>query len=281
MTLKKIRDFLLMNIGVVLLSIGIYFFIIPNGFATGGVTGIATILGKITALSAGTWLWILNVVLLLVGFIFLGKATGIKTVYCSLAISLLVNVFEKVIPLDSPLSDEPFLELVYAMLIMSVGSVVVFKVKASSGGTEIVALILKKYFKMDVGRALTYADLVVALGAFFVFDMTTGLFSLFGLFIRAFIVDSVIESVNSCKYFIVITTKGDEIKNYVMKDINRGVTTHKVIGEYTGEDKTMLHTVCRRSEAIRLREKVKEIDPSAFTIITTSSEIIGRGFSRI
>ena len=244
MTLKKIRDFLLMNIGVVLLSIGIYFFIIPNGFATGGVTGIATILGKITALSAGTWLWILNVVLLLVGFIFLGKATGIKTVYCSLAISLLVNVFEKVIPLDSPLSDEPFLELVYAMLIMSVGSVVVFKVKASSGGTEIVALILKKYFKMDVGRALTYADLVVALGAFFVFDMTTGLFSLFGLFIRAFIVDSVIESVNSCKYFIVITTKGDEIKNYVMKDINRGVTTHKVIGEYTGEDKTMLHTVC-------------------------------------
>ena len=281
MTLKKIRDFLLMNIGVVLLSIGIYFFIIPNGFATGGVTGIATILGKITALSAGTWLWILNVVLLLVGFIFLGKATGIKTVYCSLAISLLVNVFEKVIPLDSPLSDEPFLELVYAMLIMSVGSVVVFKVKASSGGTEIVALILKKYFKMDVGRALTYADLVVALGAFFVFDMTTGLFSLFGLFIRAFIVDSVIESVNSCKYFIVITTKGDEIKNYVMKDINRGVTTHKVIGEYTGEDKTMLHTVCRRSEAIRLREKVKEIDPSAFTIITKSSEIIGRGFSRI
>lgn len=281
MTLKKIRDFLLMNIGVVLLSIGIYFFIIPNGFATGGVTGIATILGKITALSAGTWLWILNVVLLLVGFIFLGKATGIKTVYCSLAISLLVNVFEKVIPLDSPLSDEPFLELVYAMLIMSVGSVVVFKVKASSGGTEIVALILKKYFKMDVGKALTYADLVVALGAFFVFDMTTGLFSLFGLFIRAFIVDSVIESVNSCKYFIVITTKGDEIKNYVMKDINRGVTTHKVIGEYTGEDKTMLHTVCRRSEAIRLREKVKEIDPSAFTIITTSSEIIGRGFSRI
>ena len=281
MTLKKIRDFLLMNIGVVLLSIGIYFFIIPNGFATGGVTGIATILGKITALSAGTWLWILNVVLLLVGFIFLGKATGIKTVYCSLAISLLVNVFEKVIPLDSPLSDEPFLELVYAMLIMSVGSVVVFKVKASSGGTEIVALILKKYFKMDVGRALTYADLVVALGAFFVFDMTTGLFSLFGLFIRALIVDSVIESVNSCKYFIVITTKGDEIKNYVMKDINRGVTTHKVIGEYTGEDKTMLHTVCRRSEAIRLREKVKEIDPSAFTIITTSSEIIGRGFSRI
>lgn len=270
-----------MNIGVVLLSFGIYFFIIPNGFATGGVTGIATILGKITALSAGTWLWILNVVLLLVGFIFLGKATGIKTVYCSLAISLLVNVFEKVIPLDSPLSDEPFLELVYAMLIMSVGSVVVFKVKASSGGTEIVALILKKYFKMDVGKALTYADLVVALGAFFVFDMTTGLFSLFGLFIRAFIVDSVIESVNSCKYFIVITTKGDEIKNYVMKDINRGVTTHKVIGEYTGEDKTMLHTVCRRSEAIRLREKVREIDPSAFTIITTSSEIIGRGFSRI
>lgn len=281
MTFKKIQNFLLLNVGVLLLSIGIYFFIIPNGFATGGVTGVATILGKITMFSASVWLWILNVALLLVGFIFLGKGTGIKTIYCSLMISLLVNVFEYIIPLSTPLSDQPFLELVYAMLIMSVGSVIIFKVKASSGGTEIVALILKKYFKMDVGKALTYADLVVALGSFFVFGVTTGLYSLLGLFIRAFIIDSVIESVNSCKYFIVITTKGDEIKKYVMNDINRGVTTHKVVGEYTGEDKIMLHTVCRRIEAIKLREKVREIDPSAFTIITTSSEIIGRGFSRI
>ena len=281
MTFKKIQNFLLLNVGVLLLSIGIYFFIIPNGFATGGVTGVATILGKITMFSASVWLWILNVALLLVGFIFLGKGTGIKTIYCSLMISLLVNVFEYIIPLSTPLSDQPFLELVYAMLIMSVGSVIVFKVKASSGGTEIVALILKKYFKMDVGKALTYADLVVALGSFFVFGVTTGLYSLLGLFIRAFIIDSVIESVHSCKYFIVITTKGDEIKKYVMNDINRGVTTHKVVGEYTGEDKIMLHTVCRRIEAIKLREKVREIDPSAFTIITTSSEIIGRGFSRI
>jgi len=279
--MRKLKEFLILNVGVVLLSVGIYFFIIPNGFATGGVTGIATILGKITMFSASVWIWILNVALLLIGFIFLGKATGIKTVYCSLAISFLVNVFEKVVPLEKPLSNEPFLELIYAMLIMSVGAVVVFKVNASSGGTEIVALILKKYFSMDVGKALTYADLVVALGAFFVFDITTGLFSLLGLLLRAFIVDSVIESVNSCKYFIVITTKGDEIKEYVMKDINRGVTTHKVVGAYTGEDKTMLHTVCLRAEAIRLREKVHEIDPSAFTIITTSSEIIGRGFSRI
>ncbi len=281
MTFNKIKNFLLLNVGVLLLSIGIYFFIIPNGFACGGVTGIATILGKITILSASAWLWVLNLALLIIGFIFLGKGTGIKTVYCSLMISLIVNVFEYLIPLSAPLSDQPFLELVYAMLIMSIGSVVVFKVKASSGGTEIVALILKKYFKMDVGKALTYADLVVALGAFFVFGITTGLYSLLGLFIRAFIIDSVIESINSCKYFIVITTKGDEIKEFVMKDINRGVTTHKVVGEYTGEDKMMLHTVCRRIEAIRLREEVRRIDPSAFTIITTSSEIIGRGFSRI
>lgn len=279
--MKKIKEFLLMNLGVLLLAVGIYFFIVPNGFATGGVTGIATILGKLTTLSASIWLWILNVALLLIGFIFLGKATGVKTVYCSLMVSFFVSLFEKLIPLSSPLSDQPFLELAYAMLIMSIGSVIVFRVDASSGGTEIVALILKKYFKMDVGKALTYADLVVALGAFFVFDIATGLYSLLGLFIRAYIIDSVIESVNSCKYFIVITTKGEEIKNFVMNDINRGVTTHKVVGEYTGEDKTMLHTVCRRQEAIRLREMVRVIDPSAFTIITTSSEIIGRGFRRL
>ena len=134
---------------------------------------------------------------------------------------------------------------------------------------------------MDVGKALLCSDFIVASSSFFVFDITTGLFSLLGLFAKAFIVDTVIESMNSCKYFIVITKYPEEISRFVMKELNHGVTAHKVVGEYTGEDRTMLHTVCRRFEAIRIREKVREVDPTAFTIITTSSEIIGRGFRSV
>lgn len=281
MSAKKVKSFLMMNLGLLLLSVGVYFFKIPNGFSTGGVTGIGTILGKLTPVSPGAWIWILNIALLLVGFVFLGKQTGLKTVYCSMMYSAVTYVFERLVPLSEPLSDQPFLELTYAMLLTSVGSAIIFNCNASSGGTDIVALILKKYFSLDVGKALLLADFVVASAAFFVFDITTGLFSLLGLFAKAFIVDGVVESLNSCKYFIVITSRHEEIARYIMEQMHHGVTVSKAVGEYTGEEKMMLHTVCRRIEAIRLRNKVRQIDPKAFTIITTSSEIIGRGFRSV
>ena len=267
-----------LHAGIVLLSVGVYFFKIPNGFSTGGVTGIGTILGAMTPITSGIWIWILNIGLLLVGFLFLGRSTGLKTVYCSMAYSASIYFFEAFVPLKSPLSDQPLLELFYAMLLISIGSAMIFNSGASSGGTDIAALILKKYVKIDVGKALLCVDFVVAASAFFVFGVKTGLFSLLGLFAKAFIVDGVIESLNTCKYFIIITQKPQEISQYIIASLHHGVTTSKVIGEYTHEERTMIHTVCRRAEAIRLREKIREIDPKAFTIITTSSEIIGRGF---
>lgn len=279
--MKKLRSLLTMHIGIILLSVGVYFFKIPNGFATGGVTGIGTLLGRLTPLDPGMIILILNGALLLVGFIFLGKSTGIKTVYCSMAYSALIFVFERFIPLEAPLSDQPFLELVYAMLLTSIGSAMIFYANASSGGTDIVALILKKYVKIDVGKALLCVDFVIASSAFFVFDIKTGLFSLLGLFAKAFIVDSVIENLNTCKYFVVITSKPHDISEFIINELHHGVTSQVAVGEYTHSDRTMIHTVVKRIEAIRLREKIRAIDPDAFIIITTSSEILGRGFRSV
>lgn len=278
---KKFKSFLMMNVGIVLMSVGIYFFKIPNGFSTGGVTGIGTIFAQFTPITPGAWIWILNILLLIVGFAVLGKKTGVKTVYCSMMYSALTYVFEIFIPLSGPVSDQPFLELVYAMLLTAIGSAIIFNSQASSGGTDIVALILKKYTSLDVGKALLCTDFVIAASAFIVFDVKTGLYSLLGLFAKAFIVDSVIDNLNSCKYFIVITSKREEISEFIIKALHHGVTVNIATGEYTGEEKVMIHTVCRRIEAITLQHKIKEIDPHAFTIITTSSEIIGRGFRSI
>ena len=272
------KRFLMMNAGLILLSLGVYFFKIPNGFVTGGVTGIGTILAPFTPISAGMWIWILNIALLVVGFMFLGKKTGAKTIYCSMAYSLLTVVLEKLCPISAPLTNEPLLELVYAMLLTSIGSALIFNSGASSGGTDIVALILKKYTNVNVGSALLITDFIVAASSFFVFGVVSGLFSMLGLFAKAFLVDSVIESLNTFKYFIVITSKRDEISHYVMDALHHGVSVNTVVGEYTKKERTMIHTVCRRMEAIRLRNKIKEIDPDSFIIITTSSEIIGRGF---
>lgn len=278
---KKIKKFLLMNLGIVFMSVGIYFFKIPNGFSTGGVTGIGTVLAQVTPITPGMWIWILNIALLILGFLVLGKNTGIKTVYCSMMYSALTYVFELFIPLNTPLSDQPFLELVYAMLLTAIGSAIIFYCEASSGGTDIVALILKKYTSLDVGKALLCTDFIIATSAFFVFGIETGLFSLLGLFAKAFIVDGVIDNLNSCKYFIVITSKREEISDFIIKSLHHGVTVNVATGEFTGEEKYMLHTVCKRIEAITLQRKIKDVDPHAFTIITTSSEIIGRGFRSI
>jgi len=279
--MKAFKNFLIMSFGCILLAIGVYFFKIPNGFATGGVTGIGTILAKVTVISAGKWIWILNAALLIIGFIFLGRENGIKTVYCSMFYSAVTYVLEIIFPMTAPLTNEPLLELVYAMLLTSVGAALIFNCDASSGGTDITALILKKYTSVDVGKALLAVDFVIVLSSFFVFDIQSGLFSFLGLFAKAFLVDSVIESLNACKYFIVITSERDKISDFIIKNLHHGVTVNTVVGEYTKDEKTMIHTVCKRIEAIRLRNKIKEIDPHSFVIITTSSEIIGRGFRSI
>ena len=276
--MKKLKGFMTMTLGCILVAVGVYFFKIPNGFATGGVTGIGTILAKITPITPGMWIWGLNILLLLLGFVFLGKDNGVKTVYCSMFYSAVTYVFELGVPLEQPLSNQPLLELVYAMLLTSIGSALIFHADASSGGTDITALILKKYTNIDVGKALLAVDFVVAASAFIVFDIQTGLFSLLGLFAKAFIVDAVIDNLNTCKYFVVITEQKEEISEFIMQTLHHGVTVCPAIGGYTMQEKAMIHTVCKHIEAIKLRSKIKEIDPSAFVIITTSSEIVGRGF---
>ncbi len=285
--LPDLKTFALMNFGILLLSVGVYFFKAPNGFATGGVSGIAIILSNIfPSLSTAVCMLVINVLLLIIGVIVLGKECGGLTIYCSLAFSIETWVFEQLIPINAPLTGYPLLELVYAVLLTGVGSAIIFKCKASSGGTDIAALILKKYTSMNVGTALLCTDFLIAAATFInwraeggiALDAQTGLFTMLGLFAKVFVVDDIIDSINLCKAFTIITTKPDEINEYIMKEIRHGVTTYPAKGAYTGEDKTVIVTVCRRSEAIKLRRTVLSIDPHAFIIITKTSEIMGKGF---
>ena len=279
--MKALKEYIYITFGTLLLTCGVYVFKIPNGFSTGGVSGISTLLGKLTPLSPATLTAALNLLCLILGFFVLGRETGGRTVYCSLLFSGLTQAFEWIFPMSAPLTDQPFMELVYAMLLTSIGSAIIFQNSASSGGTDIVALILKKYTHLDVGKSLLCVDFAIALSACFVFGIKIGLFSILGLFAKAFLVDGVIESMNSCKYFVIVTTKPDEISDFIIKELHHGATLLHATGAYTHEAKTELHTVCRRIEAIRLQKKVRETDPHAFMVVTTSSEIIGRGFREV
>ncbi len=152
---NKFKNFLFMSLGCVFIAFGVYFFKIPNGFATGGVTGIGTILGKITPITPAVWIWILNIALLVLGFLLLGSQNGIKTVYCSMLYSAITYLLEVFLPISQPLTNQPFMELAYAMLLTSVGAAMIFNSDASSGGTDIAALILKKFTRLDVGKGIS------------------------------------------------------------------------------------------------------------------------------
>lgn len=277
--IKSLKYFAFLNLGILMMSVGIYFFKATNGFATGGVSGISIILAKLfPVISQATYMLIINATLLILGVIILGKKCGILTFYCSLMMSAENWLFEYFIALDSPLTSHTLLELVWAVGLTGIGAAIIFKCNASSGGTDIVALILKKYTHMNVGEALLFSDFIIACSTFFIYGIEIGLFSLLGLFAKVFVVDDILDSMNMCKAFTIITTKSEEIENFIMKEMHHGATVHKANGAYSGEERSVIITVCKRTEALALRRKVKEIDPHSFIIITKTSEIMGKGF---
>lgn len=279
-TKDNLKAFLVVNLGLFLLTVGVYFFKIPNNFTTGGVSGLSIILGSVIPfLSTATLMAIINVLLLILGYLFLGKTFGFWTTYCSLMYSFETWVLERVWPMDKPFTDQPLMELFFAMMLPAVGSALLFNYNASSGGTDIVAMILKKYTSIsDIGKALFVSDSVIALSSFFFFGVETGMFSILGLFLKAFVVDSVIESINLCKFFSIVTSKPDEICDYIIKELNRSSTVVDGEGAYSHQNRKVVLTAVRRGEAVRLRQKCKAIDPHSFMFITNTSEIIGKGF---
>lgn len=277
--LKKVLYWVVLNAGTLLLAAGVYFFKAPNNFATGGVSGISIILNKfIPVLGQTEIMMIINVLLLIIGFIFLGRGCTFKTVYCSLVYSLEMQAM-KYIPVKLPLTDQTFLEFVYAMLLTGVGSAIIFNCKASSGGTDIVALIIKKYTNLkDVGKALLVTDFLIASSTFFIFGVQTGLYSILGLFAKAFLVDGVIENIGKSKYVTIITARPELITPFILEGIHRGYTSYKAVGGYTGEEKTVILTVCKRGEAVKLKMRIHALDKEAFVILTDTNEILGKGF---
>ncbi len=291
---KKVKgtvlEWVMINLGVLMLAFGVFLFKGPNNFATGGVSGITIIISKyvtplVPFLTQSVLNFILNGVLLIIGFIFLGKGCTFKTAYCSLTYTLEMYAMQWIflacgieISSGHTLTNEKFLEFVYAMLLTGIGSAILFNCRASSGGTDIVALIIKKYAKLDIGKAMVVTDLIIACSTFFVFDITTGLFSILGLFFKSFLVDGVIESIGKSKFVTIITSSPELITPYIIEGLHRSYTSYKATGGYTGEEKTVLLTVCNRREAVRLKLKINAADPTAFVILTDTNEILGKGF---
>ena len=261
------------------MSAGIYFFKFPNHFSTGGVTGIAIVLGHyIPSITPGTLVTIINVALLILGFAVLGRSFGIRTVYASLLMSGTLQLLEVICPLEAPMTSQPLVELMFAVGLPAVGSAILFNLDASSGGTDILAMILRKYTALNIGVALLCSDIIITVSACFAFGMETGLFSILGLIIKSLFMDLVLDNLKTKKCFQIITSDPEPIAEYITGTLHCGATRLQGEGAYTHEGKSVLLAVVSRHEAVQLRNYIRSIDPAAFMIITSSTEIIGKGF---
>lgn len=276
----KVKEFLLLTAGVLFVVIGVYFFKFPNNFAIGGVTGLAMILSDLTggALSSATIVTIVNTVLLVIGLFVLGKEFGIKTIYGSLLMSGALQLLEIIYPMDAPFTSEPVLELAFAIGFPAIGAAILFNNGGSTGGTDIVAMILKKYTSFNIGPGTSLQRLHFNAACIPVFGIQTGLLSFLGLILKSTVIDNVIESMNLCKYFTVICENPEPIDDFIVNELHRSATVCDATGAFSGKKKKVILTVMNRVQAVQLRQFIKASQPDAFILITNTSEIIGRGF---
>ena len=224
---------------------------------------------------------VINAALVALGFVFLGVRSMGWTIYSSFALSFYVSLCERVYPLTRPLTDDVFLELCFAVILSAVGAAIVFNIGASTGGTDIVAMILNKYTSMPVGRALMVSDLGIVLAGAYLYGPATGLYCILGMILKSTVADSAIESINMRKVCTVVTSNPEPVRDFIVNDLHRSATMEHAEGAYTHDEKWVLTTVLTRGQAQKLRLHVHGLDDHAFITIVNSSEIVGKGFRSI
>lgn len=274
------KRFFLINIGIFVMVCGLYFFLIPNNLAVGGASGLAMLLNAvIPKIPVSIFLLAINIVLFGAGFLSIGKDFGGYTIYASFAMSFMLNMFEKLIPMDGPFSDDLFINLIFGIFIQGFGMGIVLNQGASTGGTDIIAKIVDKYTKFSFGNGLIMSDGAITLGAAFIYGANLGMYALLGIIINALVIDKMLSGFDS-QYQITITSKEwSSINQYILKDLNRGTTIYIAEGGYSGRERKMIQTVLDRDQYVLLREYVRGVDSHAFMYVSTVSEVEGEGFT--
>lgn len=279
--MSSLKNYIAITIGVVLVAIGICFFLIPANLATGGITGLAMVINSLfPAISIGQMLLVLNIILFIVGFITIGKAFGAKTIYASFLLSGIIFIFDTYIKIDQPLVGDLFVNLIVGILIQGIGLGIVFNQDASTGGTDIIAKILNKYYNFEIGKGLLVADFVVVSLAAYSFGIELAIYALLGIIMNGLIIDTAIEGFNLKVNVSIISKESDAIQKFIVDKLERGATIYTAKGAYTMRDKEIVTSVMDKKEFIRLKTYIKALDPEAFVMISNVREVLGEGFYR-
>lgn len=277
---KNIKEFALITIGILLVAISVVYFFDPNNIAAGGITGLAIVINHyVPFISIGPLVLMMDAVLFIIALIVLGAKFGAKTIYSSVLLSTSMWVMQTFIPIN--ITNDLMLATIFGTLISAGGMAIVFNANASTGGTDIIAKILNKFFHIEIGKSLLMVDFLVTLLGAITFGINIGLYGLLSVIINGIVIDNIIAGFKTKSEITIISDKNKEISKFILNDLERGCTFIKGVGGFTGKDTALLYTVLDRSEFIKLKNRIKEIDRDAFITVGEVHEVMGEGFMGI
>ena len=270
---KTIKEFAIITVGTAIVAAAVFFFMLPSHVSVGSGAALAMVLSNFIPLSVSIITLIMNVGLLIIGFILIGPEFGAKTVYCSILMPVIMGVFEKIFPNFQSITQDPFLDVICYILVVGVGLSILFSRNASSGGLDIVAKIMNKYLKMDLGQAMSASGIVVALSSALCYDSKTVVLSLLGTYFGGMVVDHFIFGINIKRRVCVISNQLEPIVNYVLHELHSGATLNEIIGAYDRTPKMEMVTIVDKNEYKKLMDYVRDIDPKAFVTVYSVSDM--------
>lgn len=275
------KRLLLVTLGVFIMTSGLHWFLIPSNLAVGGISGLGMVLNAyVPHIPVGAIIGVINILLLVIAYLVIGREFLGLTVYSSILMSALLLLFEWLVPATGVLVHDLLLNLIFGILITGIGMGIVFNQNASTGGTDIIAKIINMYLHMDIGKSLLMVDFVIALMAGLTFGARIGLYAVLGVILNSLIIDQMIAGLTRKVSIMVITKEVDKVNDFLHRDLDRGGTIFEARGGFTGEDRPVILTILSRPQYLQLRQFVQRTDPFAFMIVNYIHEVEGEGFTR-
>ena len=270
---QAVKDFFTITVGTLIVAVAVYFFMYPSHVTVGSVAGLAQVLSNFLPMSPSVITLIINIILFIIGFLLVGPEFGIKTVYCGILLPVLIGVFEILFPNFQSITQDPILDVLCYILIVSVGLAILFTANASSGGLDIVAKLMNKFFRMDLGKAMAVSGMLVAASSLLCYDMKTVVLSLLGTYFGGMITDHFIFGMNIKRRVCIISPKFEEILAFILHDLHSGATIYEGIGAYDRTVKKEIITIVDHQEYRKLMDYMRKTDPNAFMTVYSVNEI--------
>lgn len=269
-----IKEFIIITIADIIVGVAVFFFLVPSNLSIGSISGLAIVLSNIVPLTVSQLTMIMNIALLIVSFLLVGKDFGIKTVYTSLLLPVVIGVFEKVFPYNQSLTGDQALDGIGYCLVVSIGLSMLFTRNASSGGLDIIAKLMNKFLRMDLGKAMGLSGMAVALSSGLVYDVKTVVLSVMGTYFSGIVLDHFIFGSTLKKRVCIISKKHDEILQFILHELHSGATQYHAYGAYTDTMRMEINTIVDKTEYMKLINFLTKTDPDAFVTIYAVNEMM-------